>query len=62
MITTASNLDGRRAPHEFFGLSKDEKPVGTVNGVKVANGSIFIEIDTQKTYMFDEENQIWYEQ
>lgn len=62
MITIASDITGRRIPHEFFGLSKDEKPTGEVNGIKVTNGSVFIEIDTKKIYMFDEENQKWIEQ
>ena len=62
MITIASNIDGMRAPHEFFGLAKDEKPTGVVNGAKVTNGSVFREIDTGPVYMFDEENQIWFEQ
>lgn len=62
MITIASDVKGKRAPHEFFGLSKDEKPVGKINGIKVANGSVFIEMDTKKIYMFDEENQVWIEQ
>lgn len=62
MITIASNIKGRKIPHEFFGLSKDEKPVDKINGVKVNNGSVFVEIDTGKIFMFDEENQIWLEQ
>lgn len=62
MITCASNVEGKRSPQEFFGLSKDEKPIGEVNGIKVTNGSVFIEIDTKKIYMFDEENQLWIEQ
>ena len=62
MITIASNAHGKRVPHEFFGLSKDEKPIGKINGMKVTNGSVFIEMDTKKIYMFDEENQTWIEQ
>ena len=63
MITIASNAEGRRIPHEFFGLSTDEKPKGIIDGgIKITNGSVFVEIDTKKIYMFDEENQIWYEQ
>ena len=62
MITFASNVRGKRSPQEFFGLSKDEKPIGQINGARVTNGSIFIEIDTKKIYMFDEENQLWIEQ
>ena len=62
MITIASDVDGKKVPHDFFGLSKDEKPIGKHNGVKIINGSVFIEIDTKKIYMFDEENQAWIEQ
>lgn len=61
MITCASNVKGKSFPQEFFGLSKDEKPVGVVEGIKVTNGSVFIEIDTKKSYLFDEENQTWVE-
>ena len=62
MITIASNMYGKKVPHEFYSLQKDEKPVGKHNGIKITNGSIFIEIDTKKIYMFDEENQVWIEQ
>lgn len=62
MITFASDVNGKRVPHEFFGLSKDEKPIDKINGVKITNGSMFIEMDTKKVYLFDEENQIWLEQ
>ena len=62
MITIATNMDGQRIPHEFYGLSTDEKPVATVNGCRITNGSVFIEMDTKKVYMFDEENEQWLEQ
>ena len=62
MITIASDVRGKKVPHEFFGLSKDEKPIDKYNGVKVTNGSVFTEIDTKKIYMFDEEKQAWIEQ
>lgn len=62
MITIASNVRGRKVPHEFFGLSTDEKPIDKINGVKINNGSVFIEIDTKKVYMFDEQNKVWIEQ
>ena len=39
--------------YEFGGLSTDEKPVE-----KVGNGSVFIEIDTGKVFMFDEQNKV----
>ena len=42
--------------YEFRGLSTDEKPVE-----KIGNGSVFIEIDTGKVFMFDEQNKVWKE-
>ena len=38
----------------LYGLSTDDKPV------TFGNGSIFIEIDTGDSYMFDAENSVWY--
>ena len=62
MITIASDVKGKRMPHEFFGLSSDAKPTTKMDDMKVTNGSIFVEIDTGKIYMFDEENAKWHEQ
>ena len=45
---------------ELRGLSTDEKPT-EVNGKKVDNGSVFIEIDTGKIYFYDLENEQWEE-
>lgn len=49
----------------FAGLSTDTKPVGTVlidsRSVALANGSEFIEMDTDKKYAYDAENQQWIE-
>ena len=44
---------------EFRGLSTDTKPVDNYNGTKIANGSVFIEIDTENIYFYDEENSEW---
>lgn len=41
---------------EYRGLSTDEKPTENIE-----NGTIFIEIDTGKIYMFDLENEEWQE-
>ena len=38
--------------YEFRGLSTDEKPIE-----RVGNGSVFIEIDTGKVFIFDEQNK-----
>lgn len=45
---------------ELRGLSTDEKPT-TIKGAVVDNGSVFIEIDTGKLYMYDLEHQEWKE-
>lgn len=37
----------------YVGLSTDEKPVSA------ANGSSFLEMDTNTTYYFDAEGQTW---
>ena len=44
---------------ELRGLSTDEKPITSINGVYIDNGSIFIEIDTQKIFFYDLENEEW---
>jgi len=41
---------------EYRGLSTDEKPTENIE-----NGTIFIEIDTGKVYMYDLENEEWKE-
>lgn len=47
MITTINEKT-----YEFRGLSTDEKPIE-----RVGNGSVFIEIDTGKVFIFDEQNK-----
>ena len=48
---------------ELRGLSTDEKPIMYDEKIDsyIDNGSIFIEIDTGKFYMFDLENTQWKE-
>lgn len=41
---------------EYRGLSTDTKPTENIE-----NGTIFIEIDTGKIYMYDLENEEWKE-
>lgn len=48
MITTINEKT-----YEFRGLSTDEKPIE-----RVGNGSVFIEIDTGKVFIFDEQNKV----
>lgn len=45
---------------ELRGLSTDIKPT-TINGEEVGNGSVYIEIDTQKVYFYDADSQTWKE-
>ena len=49
-------IDGQKVELEYRGLSTDNKPTENV-----ANGSMFIEINTGKIYLFDEENEQWKE-
>ena len=48
MITTINEKT-----YEFRGLSTDEKPIE-----RVGNGSVFIELDTGKVFIFDEQNKM----
>lgn len=43
---------------ELRGLSTDTKPL-ELNGKSIPNGSVFIEIDTQAVFIFDETTQEW---
>ena len=43
-------------PRKFFGLSTDTKPTEDI-----ANGSVFIEMDTSKLYFFNFEDTEWLE-
>lgn len=48
----------------FAGLSTDIKPTtATIDhrSIALANGSEFIEMDTDKKYLYDAENQQWIE-
>lgn len=43
--------------HEYRGLSTDEKP-----GIaQCRNGSVFLEMDTGRVFVFDEQNEAWVE-
>jgi len=43
----------------LYGLSTDEKPTKTYNGNEIGNGSMFIEMDTSNTYMYDKQSDEW---
>lgn len=44
---------------EFAGLSSDAKPEGEFGGLKLYNGSCFVEMDTGEIYMYDVDNAKW---
>ncbi len=46
---------------EMRGLADDTKPTDEISNTKIDNGSIFIEIDTGKLFMFDLEHKEWKE-
>ena len=43
---------------ELRGLSTDTKPT-TIDGKEIGNGSVFIEINTQKIFFFDYDSKEW---
>ena len=45
----------------FCGLSIDTKPTGIYEGVYIASGSDFTEMDTDKKYLYDADSQQWKE-
>lgn len=57
---TKFKLDGIYISTELRGLSSDEKP-SAIDNKKIDNGSVFIEIDTGKMYMYNLENEEWSE-
>lgn len=46
---------------QFCGLSTDAKPTVSFEGVAIANGSEFIEMDTDKKYLYSADTQQWKE-
>lgn len=50
--------EGQTTYCELRGKSTDPKPT-EINGMTIGNGSVFIEIDTQVVYIFDETTQEW---
>lgn len=53
-----STEEGEVSTFELRGLSTDTKPT-EIGDEKVDNGSVFIEINTGKIFMYDFENQEW---
>lgn len=44
---------------EISGLSTDIKPIDTVDGIKISNGSRFKEIDTGCEYLYNADEKKW---
>lgn len=52
--------EGKIIYGELRGLSTDTKPV-KIGESAIGNGTVFVEIDTQKLSFFDETSQTWKE-
>lgn len=52
--------EGEIVGGELRGLSTDTKPT-EIGDKTIANGSVFIEIDTGKIYFFDGDSKTWKE-
>lgn len=57
---TKINPDGDYLSVELRGLSTDTKPT-KIGDKNIGNGSVFIEIDTQKISFYDEDSKEWKE-
>lgn len=51
--------------YELRGLSTDEKPLKATfkvqGGSPLSNGTTFLEMDTARVWMYDEENDLWWD-
>ena len=60
MVTyTKTNIKTNLALFSFNGLSTDTKPTETMDGIKIGNGSSFLEIDTQEIHFYDGASDTW---
>ena len=60
MITAfRSEGDNSLSTFTFKGLSSDTKPTEEWAGIKIKNGSSFLEIDTHNIKFFDAESKTW---
>ena len=60
-MVTAKKNDGTKeiADFTFYGKSTDTKPTGEDEGIKIENGSAFVEIDTQELHFYDGAAKAW---
>lgn len=62
MITCNKYFDRpNRSYMELYGLSTDEKPIKKFNNTFIGNASTYLEMDTKKVFIYDEENHKWWE-
>ena len=62
MITLNKYADTtNRAWLELYGLSTDIKPIKKFGTTYIGNASTYLEMDTGKFFIYDEENHKWYE-
>ena len=62
MVTCSKYSDRpNRTWMDLYGLSTDEKPIGKFENTYIGNSSTYYEMDTKKAWIFDEENQKWWE-
>lgn len=61
-ILDAHNVANKVKYVEMAGTSSDTKPTSLGNNVAIATGSVFIEVNTKKVYMFNEASNSWVEQ
>ena len=50
--------EGQEIFAELRGMSTDTKPT-SIGNKAIGNGSVFIEIDTEKLFFFDADSQEW---
>lgn len=50
---------GERFQLELQGLSSDEKPTKEFKGMKIANGSTFLTMDSASVNFYDQANEKW---
>lgn len=59
MITYSGTSNNAAYRFEFTGKSTDTKPTDEYDGVKILNGSTFLEMDTKKVLFYDAEAEEW---
>lgn len=57
MIT--SSIENTGVKFELSGLSTDAKPTVTFDGKEIANGSSFLEMDTQDVKFYSKATESW---